>query len=116
MYTLPPFFKYSAATSAVRCQQTMLCQSVRSFHSPLCLSLKLSLVAMLNLVTAVPCGVYLSSGSLPSVPIRMTLLTLFAMGEGSPLLGLCDAQYIRGAGRAESRECGIVNCGTSGRA
>src|SRR3954465_10561209 len=84
----------------------MLCQSVRSFHSPLCLSLKLSLVAMLNLVTAVPCGVYLSSGSLPSVPIRMTLLTLFAMGEGSPLLGLCDAQYIRGAGRAESLECG----------
>src|SRR5436853_6801429 len=83
MYTFRPFFRYSAATSAVRCQQTMLCHSVRSFPSPLCLSLKLSLVAMLNLVTAVPCGVYLSSGSLPSVPIRMTLLTLFAMVGGS---------------------------------
>src|SRR3954465_9639398 len=61
----------------------MLCHSVRSFHSPLCLSLKFSFVAMLNLVTAVPCGVYLSSGSLPRVPMRMTLFTLFAMGGGS---------------------------------
>src|ERR1700682_1197988 len=54
----------------------MLCHSVRSCHSPL-LSLKRSLVARLNLATAVPLGVNLTSGSLPRFPRRMTLLTLF---------------------------------------
>src|ERR1700689_3643901 len=34
MYTLPPFFKYSPAISARRCQRTTLCHSVRSCHSP----------------------------------------------------------------------------------
>src|SRR5205807_7405790 len=64
--------------SASRCQATMLCHSVRSCHSPP-LSLKRSLVARLNLATAVPLGVYLTSGSLPRLPTRITLLTLFAM-------------------------------------
>src|SRR5207302_3335589 len=62
--------------SASRCQATMLCHSVRSCHSP-ALSLNRSLVAMLNLATGVPLGVYLTSGSLPRFPTRITLLTLF---------------------------------------
>src|SRR5436309_9203591 len=66
--------------SARRCQATMLCHSVRSCHSP-ALSLKRSLVAMLNLATAVPLGVYLTSGSFPRFPTRITLLTLFAMRD-----------------------------------
>src|SRR5882724_4812256 len=66
--------------SASRCQATMLCHSVRSCHSP-ALSLKRSLVAMLNFATGTPLGVYLTSGSLPRFPTRMTLLTLFAMGR-----------------------------------
>src|SRR5215470_12881953 len=60
----------------MRCHSTTLCHSVRSCHSP-DLSLKRSLVAMVILATGVPCGVYLTSGSLPRFPIRMTLLTLF---------------------------------------
>src|SRR6516165_3387502 len=76
MYTLPPFFRYSPAISAKRCQSTTLCHSVRSCHSPL-LSLYRSLVARVSLATGVPCGVYLTSGSLPRLPIRITLLTLF---------------------------------------
>src|SRR5579872_6221716 len=34
---------------------------------------------MLNLATATPLGVYLTSGSLPRFPMRITLFTLFAM-------------------------------------
>ena len=40
---------------------------------------RLSFVASENLATGVPVGVYLTSGSLPRFPIRMTLFTLFAM-------------------------------------
>src|ERR1039457_7042353 len=58
----------------------MLCHSVRACQLP-SLSLKRSLVARLNLATGVPCGVNFTSGSLPRLPMRMTLLTLFpAMG------------------------------------
>src|SRR5271167_5070597 len=58
----------------------MLCHSVRSCQLP-SLSLKRSLVARLNLATGVPCGVNFTSGSLPRLPMRITLLTLFpAMG------------------------------------
>src|SRR5256885_3093060 len=78
MYTLLPFFKYSPAISARRCQTTTLCHSVRSCHSPP-LSLKRSLVASVSFATGVPLGVYFTSGSLPRFPIRMTLLTLFGM-------------------------------------
>src|SRR5579883_252872 len=53
----------------------MLCHSVRSCHSP-ALFLNRSLVAMLNFATGVPLGVYLTSGSFPRFPIKMTLLTL----------------------------------------
>src|SRR5689334_4220088 len=56
----------------------MLCHSVRSCHSPP-LSLKRSLVARLNFATGTPLGVYLTSGSFPRFPTRITLLTLFAI-------------------------------------
>src|SRR5580658_10017349 len=80
IYTLPPFFRYSPAISARRCQSTTLCHSVRSCHSP-ALSLKRSLVAMVSLATGVPCGVYLISGSFPRLPISRTRFRLFpAMG------------------------------------
>src|SRR3984893_1231155 len=70
----------------------MLCHSVRSCHSPL-LSLKRSLVASVSLATGVPLVVYLTSGSLPRLPMRITLLTLFpAMGVAPYVMGLPEAQ------------------------
>src|SRR6266705_5224295 len=92
MYTLPPFFRYSPAISARRCQSTTLCHSVRSCHSPL-LSLKRSLVASVILATGVPLGVYLTSGSLPRLPMRITLLTLFAaMGVLLDVMGFARGE------------------------
>src|SRR5438105_12194844 len=87
MYTFEPFFTYSPTISASRCQATMLCHSVRSCHWP-SLSLKRSFVAIENFATAMPLGVYFTSGSLPRLPMRITLLTLFAMGD-APLY-LCE--------------------------
>src|ERR1700677_473729 len=55
-----------------------LCHSVRSCHSP-ALSLKRSDVARVRLATGKPLGKNLTSGSLPTLPTRMTLLTLFGM-------------------------------------
>src|SRR5437763_7374740 len=52
----------------------MRCHSVRSCFCP-CLSVQFSLVAMVKFATACPLGVYRTSGSLPRLPIRMTLLT-----------------------------------------
>ena len=56
----------------------MLCHSVLSCHSPL-LFLKRSLVARLNFPTGIPLGVYLTSGSAPTFPTRITLFMLFGM-------------------------------------
>src|SRR5208282_1626466 len=76
MYTWPPFFRYSPAISASRCHSTTLCHSVLSCHWP-SLPLNLEFVARVIFATGVPCGVNLTSGSLPRCPIRMTLFTLF---------------------------------------
>src|SRR5260370_12240874 len=54
----------------------MLCQSVWSFHSPVCWSFRRQPVAIENVATDVPFGVNLDSASLPRLPIRITLLTL----------------------------------------
>src|SRR5579872_1446492 len=83
MYTLPPFLRYSPAISASRCHSTTLCHSVRSCHSPF-LSLYRSLVAKVSFATGVPLGVYLTSGSLPRFPIKITLLTLLPAMIASP--------------------------------
>src|SRR5205085_9416751 len=94
MYTVRPFFRYSPAISAVRWKATRLCHSVRSCHWP-SLSLKRSLVARENFATAMPLGVYFTSGSLPRLPIRITLLTLFDI-KSAPLGGNVQ-HYSRGA-------------------
>src|SRR5437763_13640329 len=86
MYTLLPFFRYSPAISANRCQSTTLCHSVRSCHSPP-LSLKRSFVARVSFATAAPLGVYFTSGSFPKFPRRITLLTLFMISLLLPLCG-----------------------------
>src|SRR5882724_12044119 len=78
MYTLEPLLTYSPTISARRCQAMMLCHSARSCHSP-ALSLNRSLVARLNFATGTPLGVYLTSGSLPRFPTRITLFTLFGI-------------------------------------
>src|SRR5215467_2453266 len=95
MYTLPPFFRYSPAISARRCQRTTLCHSVRSCQLP-SLPLKRSLVASVIFATGVPCGVYFTSGSLPRFPIRMTLLTLFINAGSSKRVTIAESG---GAGR-----------------
>src|SRR5580658_8425227 len=96
MYTLPPFFRYSPAISASRCQSTTLCHSVRSCHWP-SLPLKRSLVARVIFATGVPCGVYFTSGSLPRFPIRMTLLTLLPamFARSFEKTNVQDAHYSR---------------------
>src|SRR5215472_14057755 len=80
----------------------MLCHSVRSCHSP-DLSLYRSLVARLNLATGTPLGVYLTSGSLPRFPTRITLLTLFAMRD----------RFRKDFVRQYNRETGFVKVGLS---
>src|SRR5258708_38025259 len=77
-YSLEPLATYSPTISARRCQATMLCHSVRSCHSSF-RSLNLSLVARLKVATGVPLCEYLTSGSLPTFPTRMTLFTLFGI-------------------------------------
>ena len=57
-------------------QRTILCQSVSSFHSPVCWSFQRRFVASVKLEPETPQGVNLVSASLPRCPISMTLLTL----------------------------------------
>src|ERR1051326_241576 len=91
--------------SAVRCQATSECHSVRSCQLP-SLSLKRSLVASVNLATGVPLGVYLTSGSLPRCPTRMTLFTLFDIGVRSLMLKWGVYQFEAGFGRGK-RDCDV---------
>src|SRR5208283_2454577 len=94
IYTWPPFFRYSAAISANLCQSTTLCHSVVSCQLP-SLPLNLEFVATVIFATAVPCGVCLSSGSLPRCPTRMTLFTLFMSAGSFADADFRDAHYIR---------------------
>src|SRR5712691_3627183 len=54
----------------------MLCQSVCSFHSPVCWSFCCQFVAIENVATDVPLCVNFDSASLPRRPIKVTLLTV----------------------------------------
>src|SRR6267142_6891512 len=74
-----PFVRYWLQISARRSHATMLCHSVRSWRSPDPLSFHTSSVASENRQNGVPLAVYLSSGSRPSRPTRITLLTDFAI-------------------------------------
>src|SRR5471030_2523234 len=58
---------------------TTRCHSVFSLRSPVVLSRQLSDVAMLRLAIGRPSWVRRISGSLPRLPIRITLFTLPAM-------------------------------------
>src|SRR4051812_23606619 len=70
-----PLARYFEQFSACSPQTVTRCHSVRSWRWPP-LSLKTSLVAMLRLHTGRLLGVYLSSGSAPRFPTRITLFTL----------------------------------------
>src|SRR4051812_13967088 len=70
-----PLARYFEQFSACSPQTVTRCHSVRSWRWPP-LSLKTSLVAMLRLHTGRLLGVYLSSGSAPRLPTRITLFTL----------------------------------------
>ena len=74
-YSFVPFFTYCSTISANRLKKTTLCHSVRSCCSPVFLSFQLSLVAIEMLATALPFGIYRTSGSFPTFPTRITLLT-----------------------------------------
>ncbi len=54
----------------------MRCHSVFSTHSPVLLSFRRSVVAMLNRAMAKPLPVNFSSASRPRLPTRIALLTL----------------------------------------
>src|SRR4030067_385851 len=73
-YTCLPLDKYSPQVSPSFPKATTLCHSVFSCLLP-SLSFQVSEVARLNLATAVPPAVYLTSGSAPSLPSRITLFT-----------------------------------------
>src|SRR5215510_13623339 len=75
MYTDRPFDRYLWQFSAWSPQTVTRCHSVRSCRCP-DLSLKTSVVAMRRLQRGRLDGVYLSSGSAPRFPTRMTLFTL----------------------------------------
>src|SRR5205823_13296991 len=91
----------------------MRCHSVRSCFCP-CLSVQFSLVAMVKFATACPLGVYRTSGSLPRLPMRMTLLTplpamlaslqveVGTLAQGPDTRSLC----LRGQGEADFRQRG----------
>src|SRR5215469_11617366 len=76
IYRCAPCDTNSPTISASFRETTMLCHSLRSWNLPL-LSLHRSLVARLNLPTGIPLAVYLTSGSFPTKPTRMTLFTFF---------------------------------------
>src|SRR3954451_14691965 len=84
-YTCRPLDRYCPHVSPCFPHTTMLCHSVRSCLPPSA-SLHCSLVAIGNLATALPLPVNRTSGSLPRLPTRMTLLTDIATppGAGAP--------------------------------
>src|SRR4029077_10472105 len=80
--TFDPFFRYFSAISARRSLKiTTPCHSVRSLRSPDTRSRQLSEVAAARLAMRMPSWVERSSGSRPRLPIRITLLTLPAIGS-----------------------------------
>src|SRR4030095_9577705 len=64
-----PLLKYLAQFSAALSHTMILCQATSFLFA----SREYSLVARENLATALPLGIYLSSGSLPKKPARMIL-------------------------------------------
>src|ERR1700742_3014365 len=79
-YTFEPLRRYFSATSArFLLKITTRCHSVFSLRSPLDLSRQVSEVAMDRFTTASPDCMRRTSGSLPRLPTKITLLTLPAI-------------------------------------
>src|SRR5436853_3108755 len=108
MYTLEPFFRYcSAILASPSLKITTRCHSVFSLRSPVALSRQLSEVATLMFTTGRPSCMRRTSGSLPRLPTRMTLLTEPAIEtstrnpkspytyrpRGAPAESTCPRQY-----------------------
>src|SRR4029453_15466789 len=97
----------------------MLCHSVRSVRSPEPLSVQPSSVAMENRQNGVPLAVYLSSGSRPSRPTRITLLIDFPitcspdlvpplwLGQSLQVLRCVRCFLLAGAVFDNSLQCGL---------
>src|SRR6476469_4892424 len=80
MYNLEPFFTYCSTTrQRPSLKMTTECHSVFSLRSPVVVSRQLSDVAMRRLAMGRPSCVRRISGSLPTLPTRITLLTEPAM-------------------------------------
>ena len=73
--TIFPLIRYLPHISASFPKVTIRCHSVVLTLSPF-LSFRCSSVAMVNVVTIMPSGVYLTSGSFPSLPTRIALLII----------------------------------------
>src|SRR5215217_770975 len=112
MYTFDPFLRYCSATRArFSLKITTLCHSVFSLRSPVALSFHDSEVAILRLTTGSPEFRRRTSGSLPRLPIRMTLFTLPAIG-----LLHSSAFPVASPPRAtnKARTCPTLSCPRSG--
>lgn len=79
-----PLRRYLSQISASRLQTTIWCHSVRRCLSPF-LSVHDSSVAREKLATGVPDVVYRTSGSRPSLPTKIALLTILNLLPHSPL-------------------------------
>src|SRR5271165_3264024 len=93
MKTVRPFFRYSPATSAVRPKALMLCHSVLSCQVP-SLSFTDELVASENVAMVMPLGVDFTSGSLPRLPSKITLLTPRAMRTAPVCITECAVESL----------------------
>src|SRR5262249_44492381 len=102
----PAFLRYSPQISPSLPKATMECHSVCSCALP-ALSFQVSLVASEKRHTRVPDAAYLISGSLPKLPIRMTLFTLLTnpspFAESSSLLQLRFFARFRSAAMTTAR-------------
>ncbi len=83
-YTLEPFEGCSEQSSASFCHATTVNQSVCSPTSPESPRRNLRLTASRKLVTGVPAGVYLISGSAPRRPISIALFRSLAIASRPP--------------------------------
>src|SRR5690606_1275485 len=94
MYTWRPLRRYSPAISPSLPNNFTRCHSVRSWVLP-SRSLRTEVVASDRVQTAIPPCVYFTSGSLPRLPTRMTLLTPRARGcpSGVALHGQDASDY-----------------------
>src|SRR3970282_243730 len=91
-YTCRPLARYCPQCSPCLPQTTTLCHSVRSCRLP-SRSFHTSEVATERRATALPLLVKRTSGSLPRLPTRMTLLTVMDASEEHRLVSRALMQF-----------------------